>query len=123
MPGIVFHGLQFGRGAKRVRDAFGSPLVIGRKTHPDMAIVEDGIIGAIGLFDLVERLRNEEGLQPIARHESQGAFEKVQTPQSREFIQHQQDTMLAIAAIQLFSQPSADLIQHEAHKRFCPADV
>src|SRR3546814_11569587 len=65
--GVVLHRAHLGRGPERVRDALGGPLVIGRETDPDMAIVENRIVEAIGLFDLVQRLRDQESLDTIAR--------------------------------------------------------
>ena len=60
MPGIVLHRLHLGRGAERVRHALGGALVVGREAHADMAIVEDRIVRAVGLLDLVQRLRDQE---------------------------------------------------------------
>ena len=54
MAGIVALRPQFRGGAERVRDTFGSPLIIGSKRDPHMAIVEDGVVLAIGLGDLVQ---------------------------------------------------------------------
>ena len=54
VAGIVAHRALLGRGAERVRDALGGALVIGREGDADMAIVEDRIVLAIGLVDLVE---------------------------------------------------------------------
>src|SRR5215510_4696335 len=54
MARIVLHGAQLGRDAERVRDAFGRALVVGREADPDMAIVENGVVGSVGLLDLVQ---------------------------------------------------------------------
>ena len=43
-----------------------------------MAVVQDGIIRAVGPFDLIERLRNQEALQAVSCHEGQRGFEKVE---------------------------------------------
>jgi hypothetical protein len=53
MAGIVLHGAHLGRRAERVRDALGRSLVVGGEAHSDMAIVENRIVLAIGLLDLV----------------------------------------------------------------------
>ena len=67
--GIVLHRLHLGRGAERVADPLGGPFVVGGEADPDMAVVEDRVVGAVGLLDLVQRLGDQEALDPIARHE------------------------------------------------------
>ena len=54
MAGIVALRPQFGRGAERVGDALGGALVVGREGDAHVAVVEDGVVGAVGLVDLVE---------------------------------------------------------------------
>jgi hypothetical protein len=54
MARIVLHGAQLGRDAECVRDAFGRALVVGREGDPDMAIVENGVVGSVSLLDLVQ---------------------------------------------------------------------
>ena len=71
------------------------PLVIGREANADVAIVEDRVIRAVSLFDLVERLGNQEAFQSITRHERQRRFEEVEPPKSRKLVQHQQQSMPA----------------------------
>src|SRR3546814_17698540 len=58
---IVAHRALFSCGAKGIGDALRCPLVIGRKGDADMAVVEDGVVLAIGLLDLIEALRAPEG--------------------------------------------------------------
>ena len=93
LAGVVLHGAQFGGRAERIGHAFGSAFVIGGEAHSDMAIVENRIVLAVGFFDLVERLRDEEGFQAVARHESEGPFEEIQPAQRRKLVQHQQEPM------------------------------
>src|SRR3546814_7795289 len=62
---------------------------LGRETDPDMAIVENRIVEAIGLFDLVQRLRDQESLDTIARHEGERALEEIQPSERRKFVEHQ----------------------------------
>jgi hypothetical protein len=64
VAGIVLHRPHLGRGAERIRDALGGALVVGREAHADMAVVEDGVVRPVGLLDLVERLRDQEALEP-----------------------------------------------------------
>src|SRR3546814_1323696 len=47
----------FGRRSQRIGYTFRGPIVIGRKSDTDVAIIENGIVLAIGLFDLVKALR------------------------------------------------------------------
>jgi hypothetical protein len=54
MAGIVLHRAHLGRGAERVGHALGGPLVVGREAHADMAVVEDRVVLAVGLLDLVQ---------------------------------------------------------------------
>jgi hypothetical protein len=42
-----------------------------------MAVVEDRVIGTIGLLDLIERLGDQKTLQAVAGQERQRGFEKV----------------------------------------------
>src|SRR3546814_11142387 len=63
VAGIVLHRALFGGGAKRFRNALGSVIVVGRKGHADMAIVENRVVLAVSFLDLVQRLRDEERLK------------------------------------------------------------
>ncbi len=58
MARIVFHGPHFGFHAERIGDALGRAFVIGGKADTHVAVVEDRIVRPIGLFDLIERLRD-----------------------------------------------------------------
>ena len=89
MAGIVLHRPHLGRRPERVRDALGGALVIGREADADMTIVQDRVIGAVGLLDLVQRLRDEERLQAVARHEGERRLEEVQPTKRGEFVEHQ----------------------------------
>ena len=54
VAGIILHGLHLGRHAERIAHPLRGPLVIGRERHAHMAVVEDGVVGAISLLDLVQ---------------------------------------------------------------------
>ena len=123
MAGVVPHRLHFGRGSKGIRDTLGSPFIIGREAHPDMAVVENGVVLAISLLDLIERLGDQEALDPVARHEGQRAFEEVEPPERREFVEHHQDATATARVLQIFGQPSTDLVQHEPDQRLGAGDV
>src|SRR3546814_5357269 len=60
VAGIVLHRALLGGGAKRFRNALGSVIVVGRKGHADMAIVENRVVLAVSFLELVQRLRDEE---------------------------------------------------------------
>ncbi|MOA00105.1 hypothetical protein D3C78_1194530 [compost metagenome] len=126
MAGIVALRAQLGRCAECLGDALGGALVVGGEGHPHMAVVEDRVVLAVGLVDLVERLRDEEGAQPITGHKSQGRLEEVQPPQRGELVEHQQQlvpTLDAVGTIERFGQASADLVKDQADQRFGAADV
>src|SRR3546814_2323252 len=71
VAGIVLHRALFGGGAKRFRNALGSVIVVGRKGHADMAIVENRVVLAVSFLDLVQRLRDEERLKRSEEHTSE----------------------------------------------------
>src|SRR3546814_10267515 len=71
VAGIVLHRAPFGGGAKRFRNALGSVIVVGRKGHADMAIVENRVVLAVSFLDLVQRLRDEERLKAVTRPEGE----------------------------------------------------
>src|SRR3546814_10650910 len=68
--GIVLHCLHFCGGAQSVRNALGGPLIVRGEAHADMAVVEDRVVGAVSLLDLIERLRDEECLQAVSDRKS-----------------------------------------------------
>src|SRR3546814_13963330 len=82
----VAHGPLLGRGAECVRNALGGPLVVGGEREADMAIVEDGVVLAIGLLDLVETLRDTEGADAIACEEGEARLEEVEAAKRRELV-------------------------------------
>ena len=123
MAGVILHGAHFGRGPERVRDPFRRPFVIGREGDAHMAIVENGIVGAIGFLDLVQTLGDEEAFEAIARHEGQGRFEEIETSECRKLVEHQQDAVPAVLCVQFLRQATADLVEDQTNQRFRPADV
>ena len=88
-----------------------------------MAIVQDGIIGAIGLLDLVERLRDQKALDSIARHEGERGLEKIQPPERRKLVKHQQQTMPAVFGVQFLGEPPPDLVEDQPDQRLGAVDV
>jgi hypothetical protein len=60
MAGVVSHRAQLGHRAEGIRYPLGSPFVVRRKAYPDVAVIEDQMILAVGLLDLIERLRDQE---------------------------------------------------------------
>ena len=123
MPGIILHCPHLGGGAERIGNAAGGIVIIGRERDADMAIVENGVVRPVGFFNLVERLRDQECLDPVACNKGQGAFEEVEPPQSREFVEHEHDALSASFGSQLFGQAAPDLIEHQADERLGPADI
>src|SRR3546814_5492495 len=82
-----------------------------------MAIVENRIVEAIGLLDLVERLRDQEGLDPVARHEGERALEEIQPSERRKFVEHQQQAPRSIARPEFFGETAPDLVEDEPDER------
>ena len=81
---------------------------------------------AVGLVDLVERLRDQEGAQAVAGHEGQRALEEVEPTQCRELVEHQQQLVAAgnaVRAIERLGQASADLVENQADQRLGATDV
>src|SRR3546814_15733789 len=81
---------------------------------------------AIGLFYLVEALRDQEGAHAIARHESQARLEEIEPPERGELVEHHQQPVLAVVGaigVEFLGQPPPDLVEHEAHERSAPRDV
>ena len=120
---IVLHGAHFGRHAERVGDTLGGALVVRREAHAHMAVVEDGVVLAVGLLDLVQRLGDEEALQAVAGHEGERALEEVETAERRKLVEHEQQPMPAALRVQFLGEAPADLIEDQADQRLGPADV
>lgn len=79
-----------------------------------MAIVEDGVVLAIGLLDLVQRLSDQKGLEAISCHEGQRALEEIEPSQRGELVQHQQDAVPLAVHLKFFGQAPPDLIEDQA---------
>src|SRR3546814_21049600 len=84
---IVAHRALFSCGAKGIGDALRCPLVIGRKGDADMAVVEDGVVLAIGLLDLIEALRDQEGAHAIASEKGEARPEETQSAERWQLVQ------------------------------------
>lgn len=100
MASLVLHCAHFRRGAEGVGDALRRAVVIGHEGQSDMTIVENGVVGAIGLLDLIERLGDEEALETVADDEGERRLEAVQLAQRREFAQCEQQAMASLLGLQ-----------------------
>src|SRR3546814_17379543 len=81
---------------------------------------------AVGFVYLVERLRNQEGAQPVAGHEGERGFKEVEPAECGELVEHQQQLVLAlhaVAAIERFSEAPSDLVEDQTNERLGAADV
>ncbi len=67
-----------------------------------MAVVQDGVVGTVGLLDLIEGLGDEKALQSVTGHESQRRFEEVEAPQSRKLVEHEQQPVPPPLGVKLF---------------------
>src|SRR3546814_4092679 len=88
VAGIVAHRALLGRLPQRVGDAARGALVVGREGDADMAIVENAVVLAIGLLDLVQRLGDQEGAHAVAGHEGQAGLEEVEPSERRRSEEH-----------------------------------
>ncbi len=90
MARIIGGIAHLGGSPKCVRHARGGALVVGGESNAHMAIVEYGIIGAIGFVDLIERLRDQKALDAVVSHEGERGLEEIETAERRKFVEHQQ---------------------------------
>src|SRR3546814_6557177 len=88
-----------------------------------MAVVENGVVGAISLFDLVQRLCDQEALQSVAGHEGQRGLEEVEPPQRGKLVEHEQQPMSPPLGVEIFRQSASDLIEDQADQRLGARDV
>ena len=66
MAGIVVQSAHFRGRTQGIGYAASCSLIIGGERNPNMAVVEDRVIRAVGLLDLIERLRDQEALEAVA---------------------------------------------------------
>ena len=104
MTGVILHRTHLGRGAECVAHAFCGSLVVGRKAHAYMAVVEDRIVLAVCLLDLIQALCDQDALQPVSRHEREGRLEEIQTPKRGKLIEHQQQPVTTAPGVQLLGE-------------------
>src|SRR4051812_8741758 len=88
-----------------------------------MTIVEDRVVRPIGLFDLIERLRNKEALEAIARHKRKRRLEEIKPAQRRKLIEHEQQPMPTPFGLEIFGETAADLVEDQSHQRLGATDV
>ena len=73
VAGIVVEHPHFRRRAQGIRDPPCRPFVVGSKSNPDMAVVENRVVGAVGLLDLVEHQADQRlGTADIGRRHEPG---------------------------------------------------
>ena len=82
-----------------------------------MAVVEDRVVGAVCLLDLVEALRDQEALDLVASHEGQRRLEEVEPAFRRELVEHHEHLVAPGRRSEILGQPPPDLIEHEPDQR------
>src|SRR5258707_14063284 len=97
--------------AERVRDALCSPLVIAGESNADVAIVENAVVLAVSLGELIQRLADQKGANGVAGLEGERRFKEVEPAQCRELVQHQQQLVPALDTLEALGQPPSDLVQ------------
>src|SRR3546814_1481386 len=93
VTGIVPHRALRGRVSERIGNALCRAFVIGREGNANVAIIEDGVVLAISLLDLVEALRDQEGAHAVAGQERKAGFEEIQPAERRELVEHHEQLM------------------------------
>jgi len=78
MPGIVLHCPLLGRDAESVRDALCGPLVVAGESNADVAVVENAVVLAVSLCELVQRLADQDGANGVAGLEGECGFEEIE---------------------------------------------
>ena len=58
----------------------GRAFVVGHEGDAHVTVVEDRVVVAVGLVDLVQGLRHQERAHAVAGHEGQRRFEEVERP-------------------------------------------
>src|SRR5262249_24671344 len=88
--------------------------------------VENGIIGAVSLLELVQRLRDEQCFDSVARQERERGLEKVESPEGGELVEQEQKAVSIsrlAAELHRLREPAANLVQHQADDRSRPSNV
>src|SRR3546814_17803566 len=91
-----------------------------------MAVIENCVVFAIGLLDLVQTLGDEESAHAIAGHEGETGFEEVEPSERRKLVEHHQQLMAAHARcviVELLGEPAPDLVEDQADERPGAVDV
>src|SRR3546814_15816298 len=93
-----------------------------------MAVVEDGVVLAIGLLDLIEALRDQEGAHAIASEKGEARLEEIQSAERWKLVKHHEQLVPGrgigtVLGMQMFGQPAADLVEHKTDQRLGAADV
>src|SRR3546814_18471153 len=70
-----------------------------------MAVIENCVVFAIGLLDLVQTLGDEESAHAIAGHEGETGFEEVAPSERRKLVEHHQQLMAAHARCVIVALP------------------
>ena len=87
-----------------------------------MTVVENGVVSAIGLDDVVQRLGHEHRLDPVTAHQAQGLLEEGEAAQQGELVhEHQQMSLLLAAGVVrrlMRGQGLGRRIEQQAHQRF-----
>src|SRR5688572_16647627 len=88
-----------------------------------MTIIEDRVIRPVCSFDLIERLRNKETLEPIARHEGERRLKEIKPSQRRKLVEHEQQSMPAALGLEFLGETATDLVEDQPYQRLGTADV
>ena len=118
--GIVHLRTGLSRNAQHVGDASGGTFVVAGERDADMRVVENGGVLTISLDELVQRLRDQTGLDPVPANIGEGVLKEVQFAQLGKLIQHQEDAPSVRVLRCDLGQAFQDLVDHEAQQRLQP---
>src|SRR3546814_8921412 len=64
-----------------------------------MAVVEDGVVLAIGLLDLIEALRDQEGAHAIASEKGEARLVEIQSAERWKLVKHHEQLEIGRAHV------------------------
>ena len=91
-----------------------------------MAVVEYRVVRAVRLLELVERLRDEERLEPVAGDERKRGLEELQLSERGKLVEQEQEPVPVggfAPELHRLGQAASDLVEHQADDGARPREV
>ena len=89
--GVAALDLRVGRLADELADPLRCLLVVREVGHTNVAVIENRVVRPIGGLQLVQRLRDQEGLDAVAGDEGQLRFEERELSKRRELVEQEEE--------------------------------